>query len=192
LLSLPELIQCLTAARQSRKTLQKDHHTLRQNYLAGLAEALVLKRAPYLGTDPKYNEKLTRRTAKEVKRLVRLEHKRHLYHMIGRQLGDDNINRGGLARVDVPAPIVDERNTSLEDPKQWKGPWVSITDPAEKAKYVCAVNTKQYNQAQNTPSITTVWHESGRCGICQFIRRVLHGGTRSYLASKNSQNVKTP
>jgi hypothetical protein len=151
LLSLPELIQCLTAARQSRKTLQKDHHTLRQNYLAGLAEALVLKRAPYLGTDPKYNEKLTRRTAKEVKWLVRLEHKRHLCHMIGRQLDDDNINHGGLARVDVPAPIVDGSNTSLVDPKQWKGPWVSITDPAEKAKYVCAVNTKQYNQAQNTP-----------------------------------------
>jgi len=36
LLSLPELIQCLTAARHSRKSLQKDHHTLRQNYLTGM------------------------------------------------------------------------------------------------------------------------------------------------------------
>jgi hypothetical protein len=151
LLSLPELIQCLTAARHSRKSLQKDHHTLRQNYLTGLAEALVLKRAPYSGTDPKYDKKLTHRTAKEVKRLVRLEHKRHLYRMIGRQLGDDNVNRGGLARVDVPAPMVDESNTSQVDPKQWKGPWVSITDPVEITKYVCAVNKKQYNQAQYTP-----------------------------------------
>jgi hypothetical protein len=64
-LSLPELIQCLISARQSRKALQKDSHTLRQNYLTGLAEALVLKRAPYLETDPKYNEKLTNRTAKK-------------------------------------------------------------------------------------------------------------------------------
>jgi len=56
-LSLQEILQCLTAARQSRKALQKDSHTLRQNYLTGLASALVLKRAPYLGTDPKYDEK---------------------------------------------------------------------------------------------------------------------------------------
>jgi predicted RNA-binding Zn ribbon-like protein len=96
-LSLPELIQCLISARQSHKALQKDSHTLRQNYLTGLAEALVLKRAPYLGTDPKYNEKLTNRTAKEVKRLIRLEHKRHLYRLIGRQLGDKHTNGGGLA-----------------------------------------------------------------------------------------------
>jgi hypothetical protein len=124
---------------------------LRQNYLTRLAEALVLKRAPYLNTEPKYDEKLTRRTAKEVKRLVRLEHKRHLYWMIGRQLGDDYANRDGLTRVDVPAPIAASDDLSIVDPKQWKGPWVSITDPQEIAKHVCAVNTKQYNQAQNTP-----------------------------------------
>jgi len=150
-LSLPELIQCLISARQSQKALQKDSHTLRQNYLTSLAEALVLKRAPYLSTDPKYDEKLTRCTAKEVKRLVQLEHKRHLYWMIGRQLGDDYANRDGLTRVDVPAPIAASDDLSIVDPKQWKGPWVSITDPQEIAKHVCAVNTKQYNQAQNTP-----------------------------------------
>jgi len=66
--------------------------------------------------------------------------------MIGRQLGDDYANRGGLTRVDVPAPIAASADLSIVDPKQWKGPWVSI------AKHVCAVNTKQYNQAaQNTP-----------------------------------------
>jgi hypothetical protein len=148
-LSLPDLIGCLAAARQTRRELQKDSHTLRQNYLASLAEALVLKRAPYLGTDPKYDEKLTRRTAKEVKRLERLEHKRHLYRMIGRQLGDNNV-KGGLSWVDIPAPMVGTSCNTV-DPKQWTGPWVSITDPSEIAQYVCAINTKQYNQAQHTP-----------------------------------------
>jgi hypothetical protein len=149
-LSLPDIIGCLTAARQTRTELQKDSHTLRQNYLTSLAEALVLKRAPYLGTDPKYDEKLTRRTAKEVKRLVRLEHKRHLYRMIGWQLGDNNV-KGGLSLVDIPAPMVVTGCTTTVDPKQWTGPWVSITDPSEIAQYVCAINTKQYNQAQHTP-----------------------------------------
>jgi hypothetical protein len=124
---------------------------LRQNYLTSLASALVLKRAPYLGTDPKYDEKLTLRTAKEVKRLVWLEHKRHLYRMIGRQLGDETVNKGGLTRVDVPAPMAENGCPSIVDPKQWKGPWVSTTDLSEITKYVCHVNTKQYNQAQDTP-----------------------------------------
>ncbi len=81
--NLPEIIGCLTAARQSRKSLQKDHHTLRQNYLEKLAAALVIKRAPYLEEDPKYDERLAKRTEKEVRRLIRLEHTRYLYRIIG-------------------------------------------------------------------------------------------------------------
>ncbi len=54
-LSLPEILQCLAAARQSRRALQKDSQTLRKNYLTGLASALVLKRAHYLVTDPNYD-----------------------------------------------------------------------------------------------------------------------------------------
>jgi len=37
------------------------------------------------------------------------------------------------------------------DPKSWKGPWVSVTDPSEIAQFVCLVNQKQYNQAHTTP-----------------------------------------
>jgi hypothetical protein len=80
-----------------------------------------------------------------------LEHKRHLYRLIGRQLGDRHTKGGGLARVDVPAPMINSDNSTIVDPKQWKGPWVSVTDRIEIARHVCAVNTKQYNQAQNTP-----------------------------------------
>jgi hypothetical protein len=175
-LSLPEILQCLAAARQSRRALQKDSQTLRKNYLTGLASALVLKRAPYLGTDPKYDEKLTLCTVKEVKRLIRLEHKRHLYHLIGRQLGDENVNRGGLTRADVPAPMVEEGCTSSVYPKQWTGPWVSITDPSAIAQYVCQVNTKQYNQAQYTPFGSSYLMQTFGMNLeGQAARDIIHG-----------------
>jgi len=146
--NLPEIIGCLTAARQSRKSLQKDHHTLRQNYLEKLAAALVIKRAPYLEEDPKYDERLAKRTAKEVRRLIRLERKRYLYRIIGHTLNETTANSTGLTRIDVPA----SSDASLSiDPKTWKGPWRSVTDPEEIANYICRMNTKQYNQAINTP-----------------------------------------
>ncbi len=147
-LRLPDILQCLAAARQSRKLLQKNHHGLRQNYLQQLAEALVLKRAPYLEGDPTYEERLSRRTAKEVKRLIRLERKRYLYRIIGNTLNDSSFNSGGLTRIDIPAPA--DPNVCT-DPKTWKGPWRSVTDPEEIATHICAINTKQYHQAFHTP-----------------------------------------
>jgi len=134
-----------------RRELQQQHQQLRKNYLEKLAEALVLKREPYLDTDPKYEERLTLRTAKEVKRIIRLEQKRKYYRMIGSQLSDHTDNAGGLTRKDVPLHPADLPLTSLPDPKTWKGPWRSVTDPEEIAKYVCIINTRQYNQAQATP-----------------------------------------
>jgi hypothetical protein len=100
-LTLPDIVQCLASARQSRKELQQQYQQLRKNYLEKLAEALVLKRAPYLDTDPKYEDRLTSRTVKEAKRLLRLEQKRRYYKMIGSQLSDHNENTGGLTRIDV-------------------------------------------------------------------------------------------
>lgn len=150
-LTLPDIVQCLAAARQTRKVLQIQHQELCKTYLEKLAEALVLKQAPYLDTDPKYEERLTLRTAKEVKRLIRLEQKRRFYKMIGVQLGDKQENTGGLTRVDVPFHPPDIPISAIPDPKTWKGPWRSVTDPEEIAKYVCVMNTRQYNQAQNTP-----------------------------------------
>jgi len=150
-LAMPDVIQCLACARQTRKELQQQHQLLRKNYLEKLAEALVLKRAPYLDTDPKYEERLTQRTTKEVKRLIRLEQKRKLYRMIGTRLGDLNENAKGLIRVDVPLHSPNIPLSSIPDPKTWKGPWRSVTDPEEIAQYICVINTRQYNQAQHTP-----------------------------------------
>jgi hypothetical protein len=145
----PYILECLTAARTSRKLLQKDHHALRKNYLEKLAEALVIKRSPSL-LDPKNEEKKETRTAKEVKRLIRLEYKRYLYRLIGSTLRDATTNYAGLSRVDVPAPMISNPNIDL-DPKTWKGPWISVTNPEEIALHVCRINTKQYNQAKSTP-----------------------------------------
>jgi hypothetical protein len=148
-LQLPHILQCLTSAKETRRTLQKDHHTLRRNYLKGLAEALVLKRSLAMA-DPKNDDRREKRTIKEVKRLIRLEHKRYLYRLIGGILGDKHANSGGLSRVDIPAPMI-QNPTSPVDPKTWKGPWISITEPMEITRYVCIINTKQYNQAKDTP-----------------------------------------
>jgi hypothetical protein len=111
-LTMPDVVQCLACARQTRKELQQEHQSLRKNYLEKLAEALVLKRAPYLDTDPKYEERLMQRTAKEVKRLIRLEQKRKFYRMIGTRLRDHHENAGGLTRVDVPlhSPLLNSRS----------------------------------------------------------------------------------
>jgi len=146
-LSFPDILQCLMAARETRKLLQKDHHGLRQNYLQKLAAALVINRAPYLDGDARYEDQLSKRTAKEVKRLIRLERKRYLYRIIGHTLNDVSVNSSGLTRVDIPATT---DPGAIADPKTWKGPWRSVTDPEEIAMQVCAINTKQYNQAKDT------------------------------------------
>lgn len=54
--------------------------------------------------------------------------------------------------MDIPDPSAKEPGLgSPTDPKSWKGPWLSITDPEEIARVVCSIYTKQYNQAFNTP-----------------------------------------
>jgi hypothetical protein len=45
-LTLPDAVQCLQSACQTRKDLQQNHLQLRRNYLVSLAQALVLKRGP--------------------------------------------------------------------------------------------------------------------------------------------------
>jgi hypothetical protein len=73
-----------------------------------------------------------------------------MYRNIGNALTSENRNRGGLSRIDVPAPT-SEIGDEPVDPKTWQGPWRAITDPEEMGFYICQSNAKQYNQAENTP-----------------------------------------
>ncbi len=58
----------------------------------------------------------------------------------------------GLSRVDIPDDRAKGPNLgSPADPKNWKGPWCSITNAEEIARIVGEVNKKQYNQAWETP-----------------------------------------
>jgi hypothetical protein len=59
----------------------------------------------------------------------------------------------GLNKVDVP-DINTPYSASLgnpNDPKTWKGPWVTITQPTDIAQTICKINATQYNQAFHTP-----------------------------------------
>jgi hypothetical protein len=100
--------------------------------------------------DPKNEERCEKHIAKEVKRLIRLEYKRYLYRLIGNTPAEKRDNGYGLSRVDVPAPLL-QNPTLPVDPKTWKGPWVSVTDPTEIAEFVCAINKKQYTKHTTPP-----------------------------------------
>ncbi len=58
--------------------LQKSHTELRENYLQGLAEAIVLKRHPYLEKKEQVNA-LTSLTADQVQRLIKREKRRRMF-----------------------------------------------------------------------------------------------------------------
>ncbi len=68
-----------------------------------------------------------------------------------RDTGDRDIYYGGLQRIDIPAVDTLEPYLQGLDPKHWIGYWISITDPTIIANHACAVNKRQYNQAQDTP-----------------------------------------
>jgi hypothetical protein len=76
-----------------------------------------------------------------------------MYRKIGQCLQPDSFNLGGLARVDIPAGH-DAPYPHGPDPKTWTGPWTTVTNPEDIAQHVCTANTRQYNQAVNTPFAT--------------------------------------
>jgi hypothetical protein len=70
-----------------------------------------------------------------------------MYRNIGAVLGQTNMNKRGIARIDVPAPPPGV-DTNTIDPKTWKGPWRAVTEPDEIGFYICQTNVRQYNQAE--------------------------------------------
>jgi len=143
------IITELRAAKHTRKQFQSMHTQLRENYLDRLAKSLVLKASPQL-QDPKNAERLRLRTREAVVRIIKKERKKLMYKNIGAVLGQNSMNKGGIARIDVPAPPSGVDPNTI-DPKTWKGPWRAVTEPDEIGFYICQTNVRQYNQAQLTP-----------------------------------------
>jgi hypothetical protein len=74
-----------------------------------------------------------------------------MFQRIEHTLSPETANRRGLVRVDIPAVADYQPYSQGPDPRNWEGPWLSISDPNQVAKYICKENTRQYNQAEQTP-----------------------------------------
>jgi len=136
-------------AYKNLKTLQAQHQELRDHCLEDLAEAIVLDRSPSL-SDDKAAHILVEKNARQLQQLISREKMRKMYRKIGRTL--EKRHGGGLSRIDVPdASAASSTSGNPNNPKTWKGPWRSVTNPNEIATVVCQINAAQYHQAHDTP-----------------------------------------
>jgi len=144
-----EVREAQHAAYQHLKSLQQQHQQLRDTYLEELAEAIILDRSPHL-EDEKHAHILAEQRARQIKQIISREKMRRMFKKIGITLKKNY--GGGLSRIDVPdASAASIVNGDPNNPKQWKGPWRSVTSPREIALEVCKINSSQYHQAHYTP-----------------------------------------
>jgi len=131
------------------KAAKRDHRKNRKSYVEGLAEAIVLHHSPHLATNeatPNRQERIVQ----QMKNLRRRERQKRMFKKIGHTLAPNRTI--GITRIDIPdSQAIGPNVGSPSDPKTWKGPWISITNPEEIAAQICISNRNQYNQAVNTP-----------------------------------------
>ncbi len=94
-----QLIQAIKAAYHTMVSHQKNHPQLRQSYLEGLAEAIVLHQSPTLSS-PEATHIRAERTSKQLKNLIRREKHKKMYNKIGHTLVPHQSK--GLERIDIP------------------------------------------------------------------------------------------
>ncbi len=183
-----EIKKAQQEAYQNLKTLQKSHQELRDTYLEDLAEAIVLDRSPNLA-DEALTPVRAEWSEKQLKQLISREKMRRMYRKIGRTL--NKVAGKGLSRTDIPdAAAVTEGPGDPDDPKSWKGPWKSITNPTEIARAVCKVNARQYHQAHTTPfGSGLVARLVGRCGDTSTANALLQGTIPESLPSSTMPEI---
>jgi hypothetical protein len=131
---------------------QLNHKQLRASYLESLAEAIVLHHSPYL-SDPEYAQIKRDQMLQQLRQLHQREYRRSMYRILGHTLSSNS--NPGLRRVNVPDDMARGQNLgNAQDPKTWKGPWLSITNTEEIAQRVKTNNIQQCNQAENTPFVS--------------------------------------
>jgi hypothetical protein len=87
------------------------------------------------------------------------------------------VTKMGLSKIDVP----DQSASTAEfgdpsNPKEWKGPWVTLTKPSAIATIVKDINRKQYNQAQETRFGSGYLAETfGRRGDTPSAHQIING-----------------
>jgi hypothetical protein len=78
-----------------------------------------------------------------MKNLLKRERNKRMYRKIGSTLAP-NLSLE-LNRVDIPDPNAKDPGLgSPNDPKNWKGPWISIKHPEKIAQQICISNRNQY------------------------------------------------
>jgi hypothetical protein len=173
-LSEAQILEALKLSSTNLKEHQCLHKTLRSNYLEDLAEVIVLSTAPNLAFDSMSHGKADRKQL-QIKWLLSREASRRLYRKLGSLLNTQN--NKGLGRVDIPDEAASSTSTgNPNDPKKWKGPCKSITNPTDLAKVVKVINRQQYHQAHNTPfGSGPLADQIGRRGDTLLAQQLLQG-----------------
>ena len=174
--AMEKIVTFLRQARKNLKEYQKQHVELRRNYVEELAEAIILKRFPTAEEGTGFYDE---QKAKQIKSLCNRESARNMHMRIRSAL--ERNQGGGLSRIDIPDPSVlfSPDGQSLgdpNDPKRWKGSWLTITDPERLESEIIKMNVKQYHQAIDTPfgqePLATLF---GPDGTTEFVKDLLSG-----------------
>jgi hypothetical protein len=172
--SVRVILQQLQLAANTLCQHQKRHSELHSTYLEELAEAIVLDRSPNLVHDSLAHVK-EERVASQIQHLLKRENLHLMFRKIKRIL--KLVAQQGLSRIDVPdTSAITAAHGDPSNPKDWKGPWVTLTKPTAITEVVESINRKQYHQAHVTPfGSGPVAEAFGRKGDTPLAEALLQG-----------------
>ncbi len=114
-----------------------------------LVEARVVAKSPSILQLQKVRS-LEKRITKEILRIKWKEAQQTMHSRINKALHPGDMYKS-LQSVDIPASENSQPFPEGPDPKTWKGPWRTVSDPEEMAAHVCTANAWPYHQAHSSP-----------------------------------------